>query len=83
MTTQAIQLRVIEIFVVDADLKIWPATVAQSEFEHESGYFLVKINNRRTVVYRGGWKGFVTYAAFATLPEAEHFKEFQDAVNRA
>lgn len=72
-----------EIFVVDADdLKIQPALVLSVDWEHKD-YIVAKIGNHHSLISKGGWTKDTTYAGFETEKEAQDFKEFQEAVNKA
>ena len=73
------------IFAVGPDLKIYPVSVLLRYWEKESSYLSGMIKGKCVPIYKGGWAPGCNsfYAGFGTLPEAETFKELQEAVNKA
>ena len=64
----------IEIFVVDGDLEIFPARVRKSDWKSKTGTCIAKIEGETEIVRRGQWNLLGSFAGFETRDEAELFK---------
>jgi len=72
-----------EIFVVDKNLRITPAKIPASVWEHEEKIFAAKIGSMPVIVIRGQMSKFRTYAGFETEKEARAFKKTAQLAEKA